>query len=125
MRTRWRLHRDTGRRVTGTFFDTYNEPGHGFLEGVDEARLAVRPEECGLAVERQAFIEVRFHRCIVGCFRGDLLLESRPRVEGKAGRRLLAAHEARLLDSLKATGVPLGRCLESGPRAEFRHRVFS
>jgi len=119
------LHRDISRRVIGAFFETYNELGHGFLEGVYEAALAVRLEECGLAFERQVPIEVRFHGRIVGCFRADLLVENRVLVEIKAGGSLLAAHEAQLLNYLKATGIQLGLLLNFGPRAEFRRRVFS
>lgn len=119
------LHRDISKRVIGAFFDTYNELGHGFLEGVYEAALALRLEECGLAVERQLPIEVRFHGQVVGCFRADLLVESCVLVEVKAGRGLLAAHEAQLLNYLKATGIQLGLLLNFGARAEFRRRVFS
>ncbi|MGY1520232.1 GxxExxY protein [Luteimonas sp. A482] len=119
------LHRDISRRVIGAFFETYNELGHGFLEGVYEAALAMRLEECGLTVERQMPIEVRFHGQVVGCFRADLLVEDCVLVEVKAGRGLLAAHEAQLLNYLKATGIQLGLLLNFGPRAEFRRRVFS
>lgn len=119
------VHEDISRRVIGAFFDTYNELGHGFLESVYEAALAVRLRECGLAARRQVAIDVRFHGQVVGCFRVDLLVEDCVLVEIKAGRNLQAVHEAQLINYLKATGIQLGLLVNFGPRPEFRRRVFS
>ncbi|WP_133000950.1 GxxExxY protein [Luteimonas arsenica] len=112
-------------RVIGAFFDTYNELGHGFLESVYEAALAVRLRECGLRVEQQVPIDVRFHGHVVGQFRADMLVERRLLIEIKAAVQIAPAHEAQLLNYLKATRVHLGLLLNFGPRPEFRRRVFS
>ncbi|GHD69727.1 hypothetical protein GCM10007164_13150 [Luteimonas padinae] len=112
-------------RVIGAFFDTYNELGHGFLESVYEAALAVRLRECGLRVEQQVPIDVRFHGHVVGQFRADMLVERRLLIEIKAAVQIAPAHEAQLLNYLKATRVHLGLLFNFGPRPEFRRRVFS
>ncbi len=112
-------------RVIGAFFDTYNELGHGFLESVYEAALAVRLRECGLRVEQQVPIDVRLHGHVVGQFRADMLVERRLLIEIKAAVQIASAHEAQLLNYLKATRVHLGLLLNFGPRPEFRRRVFS
>lgn len=112
-------------RVIGAFFDTYNELGHGFLESVYEAALAVRLRECGLRVEQQVPIDVRFHGHVVGQFRADMLVERRLLIEIKAAVQIAPAHEAQLLNYLKATRVHLGLLFTFGPRPEFRRRVFS
>ncbi|MEN1940835.1 GxxExxY protein [Luteimonas sp. MJ246] len=112
-------------RVIGAFFDTYNELGHGFLESVYEAALAVRLEECGLEVRRQVPIAVRFHGQVVGHFRADMLVNDHLLIEIKAALQIAPPHEAQLLNYLKATGIRLGLLLNFGPRPEFRRRVFS
>ena len=117
--------RELSDRVIGAFFDTYNELGHGFLESVYEAALAVRLRECGLQVEQQVPIDVRFHGHVVGQFRADMLVERRLLIEIKAATQIAPAHEAQLLNYLKATSVHLGLLFNFGPRPEFRRRVFS
>lgn len=112
-------------QAIGAFFDTYNELGYGFLESVYETALAIRLAECGLKVERQVAIDVRFHGHVAGRFRADMLVEDCLLVEIKAVSQLAAAHEAQLLNYLKATRVRLGLLFNFGPRPEFRRRVFS
>lgn len=112
-------------KVIGAFFDTYNELGHGFLESVYEAALEVRLREAGIGLQRQVPIAVRFHGRVVGEFRADMLVENHLLIEIKAAAQLVPAHEAQLLNYLKATRLRLGLLLNFGPRAEFRRRVFS
>ncbi|MGY1531299.1 GxxExxY protein [Luteimonas sp. A649] len=112
-------------KVIGAFFDTYNELGHGFLESVYEAALAIRLEECGFEVRRQVPVDVRFHDRVVGEFRADMLVNDHLLIEIKAVLRIAPAHEAQLINYLKATGIRLGLLLNFGPRPEFRRRVFS
>ena len=117
--------RGLSKKVIGAFFDTYNELGHGFLEGVYESALAIRLDECGLRFERQVGIAVSFHGQVVGEFRADLLVEDCLLVEIKAATHLTPAHDAQLLNYLKATRIQVGLLLNFGPRPEFRRRVFS
>ena len=113
------------RKVIGAFFETYNELGHGFLESVYEAALAVRLEECGFRVRRQVPIAVMFHGQVVGQFRADMLVDDHVLIEIKAVLQLAPPHEAQLLNYLKATRTRVGLLLNFGPRPEFRRRVFS
>ena len=117
--------RDLSEQVIKAFFDTYNELGHGFLESVYESALAIRLAECGLRVERQVPIEVRFHGHVAGQFRADMLVEDSLLIEIKAVTQIAPTHEAQLLNYLKATRVRLGLLFNFGPRPEFRRRVFS
>lgn len=119
------LLRELSDRVIGAFFDTYNELGFGFLESVYERALTIRLKECDLRVACQVPIQVRFHRQVVGVFRADLLVEGCLLVEIKAVPQITTAHEAQLLNYLKATGTQLGLLLNFGPRPEFRRRIFS
>ena len=90
-----------------------------------EAALAIRLGECGIRAETQVPVAVRFHEQVIGDFRADMLVENCLLIEIKAASNLTHAHEAQLLNYLKATHIQLGLLLNFGPRPEFRRRVFS
>ena len=117
-------HVDLSATVIGAFYETYNALGFGFLESVYENAFAIQLEHCGLQVERQRPIAVRYRGNIVGEFRADLVVEGRLLVEIKAACALLPVHEAQLINYLKGTGMQLGLLLNFGPRPQVRRRIF-
>ena len=117
-------HVDLCATVIGAFYVTYNALGFGFLESVYENAFAIQLEHCGLRVERQRPITVRYRGNIVGDFRADLVVEERLLVEIKAASALLPVHEAQLINYLKGTGLQLGLLLNFGPRPQVRRRIF-
>ena len=68
-------------------------------------------------------LQVRFRGQLVGDFRADIVIPGRMLIEVKAATRLVAAHEAQLLNYLRITGLPLGVILNFGPRPETRRRA--
>lgn len=119
------LHGELTKTVIGVFYDVYNELGHGFLESVYERAMEIALTGVGLAVHRQARLEVIFRGRSVGLFKVDLLVESTVALELKAGSALTGAHEAQLLNFLKASSLELGLLLNFGPKPNFRRLVFS
>jgi GxxExxY protein len=115
---------ELSRRVIGAFYATYNELGHGYLESVYENALALQLEAEGLQWERQVPIDVRFRGKIVGVFRADFVIERKLILEIKAVDTLLPAHDAQVLNYLKATGLRLGLLLNFGPKAQIRRKVL-
>ena len=111
------IHRGLTGRVIGAFCETYNELGHGFLENVYENAFALQLGQCGLSVERQRPVTVRYRGHVVGEFRADLVIEQSLLVEIKAVTTLIAAHEAQLINYLKATRIQLGLLFNFGPPA--------
>ncbi len=111
-------------RIIGAFYAVYNELGHGFLESVYENALAIALREAGLAVQHQASLSVRYRSHIVGDFKTDLLVEGRIIVELKAVAQLMPAHEAQLVNYLKASGLHVGLLLNFGSRPQFKRKVF-
>ena len=111
------------REVIGAFFDVYNELGHGFAEGVYQRALPIALASRGVGVEREVPLRVLFRGEPVGDYRADLVVEQRVIVEVKAVEKLVAAHDAQLLNYLRATGLQLGLLLNFGPRATFRRLV--
>jgi GxxExxY protein len=111
--------------VLGAFYRVYNELGTGFLESVYEAAMMVVLDSMGMRAERQAPVSVYFRGTIIGSFKIDLLVESRIAVELKASRALNPAHEAQLLNYLRASDLEVGLLLNFGERPSFKRLVYS
>lgn len=118
------IHKELTQRVIGVFYDVYNELGCGFLESVYEESMAVAMRQAGLNVQTQFPVNVWFRGSVVGEFRADLLVENSVFVELKAARCLDPAHEAQLLNYLRATEIEVGLLLNFGPKPEFKRLVY-
>ena len=79
-----------------------NELGDGFPESVYENALYIVLTGYGLCVERQKGINVFFRSTIIGDFKTDLIVDKKVIIELKAVRALDSAHEAQLINYLKA-----------------------
>jgi GxxExxY protein len=79
----------------------------------------------GIIVEQQYPIKVFFENLLVGEYFADLLVAQRVIVELKAAESLCEAHEAQLLNYLKATDIEVGLLLNFGPKAEFKRKIFT
>ncbi len=110
--------------IIGTFYDVYNELGHGFLESVYREAMIVALKQKGLAVDREKAVEIRFRGEVVGLFRTDLVVAERVIVELKCARTIDSNHEAQLLNYLKATPYEVGLLLNFGNRPHFRRMVL-
>lgn len=117
-------HKELTRKVIGIFFDVYNELGHGFLESVYEKSLEFALSSIGLTVLRKIEIPVRFRGRTVGEFEADMLVDGCLLIELKAVRALESAHEAQLLNYLRATEIELGLLLNFGLKPQFKRMVF-
>ena len=113
----------TTRRIIGAFYYVYNRLGHGFLESVYHKALANTLDRAGLHVAREAPVRVVFEGEVVGEFRADLIVERRVIVEVKAVDRLIPAHDAQVLNYLRASHLPAALLLNFGPRMQYRRLV--
>lgn len=111
-------------QIIGVYFDVYNELGTGFLESVSQKSLALALESAGLKVCSRMDIPVWFRGQQVGQFEGDLLVEQCVLLELKAARALGSAHQAQLLNYLRATQIEVGLLLNFGPKPEFRRVAY-
>lgn len=118
-------HSDLTEKIIGTFYEVYNELGHGFIESVYENSLAIALRENGFEVLQQIAIPVWFRGNQVGDFDADLLVERSVLLELKAVRAIDPAHYAQLLNYLKATEIEVGLLLNFGPKPEFKRMAFS
>jgi len=117
-------YQETTQQIIGAAYKAHNSLGAGFLEKVYENALAIELRNCGLSVAQQSQVEVRYQGQIVGSYVADLIVADRIVVEIKAISKLEKAHEAQLVNCLKATGMPVGLLINFGRSVEVRRRVF-
>ena len=111
-------------KIIGVYYEVYNELGTGFLESVYQKSLALALESAGLTVCSRIDIPVWFRGHQVGQFEGDLLVEKCVLLELKAARALGSAHQAQLLNYLRATEIEVGLLLNFGPKPEFKRVAY-
>jgi len=119
------LHGAITDRVLKVFFEVHREIGYGFTEPVyrPACRIALCAE--GLRVAEEVPLPVWFRGEMVAAFRADFIVNEVVLVEIKATKTLDSAHEAQLLNYLKASRVEVGLLLNFGQRAEFKRRIFT
>jgi GxxExxY protein len=94
--------------INGAVFEVNNILGPGFLERVYENALLVELKRRGLKAKSQVTIAVSYKGEVVGDYAADLFVENEVIVELKTVENLDRAHEAQLLNYLKATGLHVG-----------------
>ena len=110
--------------ILGSFYEVYNELDDGFLESVYENALYIVLTGYGLCVEKQKGISVFFRGKVIGDFKADLIVNEKVIVELKAVRTLNPAHEAQLINYLKAINIEVGLLLNFGRKLEFKRFVY-
>lgn len=110
--------------IIGVFFNVYNELGFGFLESVYRKALHMALVEKGLKVEAEVAVPVFFRGVNVGDFRADLVVNGCILLELKTAEAIVVAHEAQLLNYLRATSLEVGLILNFGPKAQVRRLLF-
>jgi GxxExxY protein len=79
----------------------------------------------GLRGRRQRPIKVYYLGRQVGDYYADLIVEGLVIIELKCAEALCEAHEAQLLNYLKATEIEVGFLLNFGPKPAFRRKIFT
>jgi GxxExxY protein len=119
------LHEEITSEIINSFYKVYNTLGYGFLEKVYENALIIELQQHGLTAKQQFPIKVHYEGQVVGEYFADLLVNDLVIVELKAIDRIIDAHEAQLINYLKATNIEVGLVLNFGPKAEFKRKIFS
>ena len=117
-------HKELTYKIIGVFFDVYNELGHGFFESVYQRALELALKSAELEVRSYVKIPVWFRGQCVGQFEGDMLVENSILLELKVARILDRAHQAQLLNYLRATDIEVGVLLNFGLKPEFKRLVL-
>jgi len=92
---------------------------------VYENALCVELAEQRIPFERQKELVVRYKDQIVGTFVADILVADKLLVELKAVNRVIAEHDAQVMNYLRGTGLSVGLLLNFGtPRLGVRRIVW-
>ena len=111
-------------RINGCVYEVYRQLGHGYLEKVYENALACELALAGLQAVAQKSLPVHYKGQLVGEYQVDLLVEGRVVLELKAQEKLHPAHEAQLLNYLRASGIRIGLLVNfTHPKAEIKRFV--
>ncbi len=117
-------HSDLTEKIIASFYQVYNALGYGFLEKVYHFALLYELRKRGMEVKTQAKVDVFYDALLVGEYYADLLVENLVIVELKAAEQLTSAHEAQLVNYLKATPIEVGLLFNFGPKPQFKRKVF-
>jgi GxxExxY protein len=117
-------HGDVTFAIIRTFYEVYNELGFGFLESVYREAMTMLLRAQGHQVEQERLVEVKFRGTTIGVYRTDLVVSNKVIVELKSARTMESAHEAQLLNYLKATEFEIGLLLNFGHKPQFKRMIF-
>ena len=118
-------HQELPREIISAAYEVHQELAWGFLEKLYENALVLQANRRGLKVKAQAEIEVRYKGDAVGVYYADMLVNDEVICEIKAVEPINNAHQAQLLNYLKATGIKVGLILNFGPkRVDVKRMVF-
>ena len=112
-------------RIIRAYYNVYNTLGFGFLEKVYENSLVFELQKQGLHGRRQVSIEVNYFDKSVGSYFADIIVDNLVILEIKAAEALCEAHEAQLLNYLRATKIEYGLLLNFGQKPEIRRKVWT
>jgi len=117
-------HSEITGNVIKAFYEVSNELGHGFLESVYGKSLQIALLDLGIKARLKIEVPVSFRGQNVGTFEADMLVENCVLVELKAVRALDKAHEAQLLNYLRATEIEVGLLLNFSMEPSFKRMAF-
>jgi GxxExxY protein len=112
-------------RIIKAFYKVYNTLGRGFLESIYHNAMLLELVAEGLVVETERPIAVYYEGKVVGTFSADIVVEGRIILELKANEAIHPAHEAQLINYLRATDIEVGLLLNFGKSPEFKRKYFS
>ncbi len=111
-------------KIISAAYDVHNQLGFGFAEKVYENAMMIKVTAKGLKASQQVPISVFFEGKLVGEYFTDMLVEDAIIVELKAVSDVLKAHEAQLINYLKATGKKVGLLINFGEKLKIVRRVL-
>lgn len=119
-----RKHSELSEVIIGVFYDVYNELGFGFLESVYRKAFAMALTPRCATVKQEVPISVYFRGVNVGDFKADLVVNDLILIELKTAEALGPAHEAQVLNYLRATPLEVGLLFNFGPKPQVRRLLF-
>ena len=118
-------HKELTSKIIECAYKVHNTLGFGFLEAVYQNALLIELIKAGLQAEKDKKIKVYYDNQVIGDYMADIIVEGKIILELKSVKELHPAHEAQLVNYLKATGLEVGLLLNFGESMEIKRKVFS
>jgi GxxExxY protein len=111
-------------KIIDCAFKAHRNLGFGFLESVYQNALMIELSNASLQAEKEKRIQVHYGSQVIGDFVADIVVEGRIILELKSVKEIHPAHEAQLVNYLKATGMEVGLLINFGERVEVKRKVL-
>jgi GxxExxY protein len=112
-------------KIIKIFYKVYNTLGYGFIEQIYHNAMIIELSAAGMNVETEKPVAVYYDGKVVGNFEADLVVEEKVILEFKAKEAVHEAHEAQLINYLRATNIEIGLLLNFGRKPDFKRKYFS
>jgi GxxExxY protein len=119
------LHSDVTGLIIKAYYNVYNSLKFGFLEKVYENALVIELKKFNLHCEQQKPVEVLYENQIVGSYYADIVVNNIVIIELKAVEDICEAHEAQLVNYLRASKIEVGLLLNFGKNPQYKKRVLT
>lgn len=117
-------HQELTQQIIKAAQNVHNELGYGFLEKVYHNAMVLELRKMGLDVEYEKPITVYYDDQTVGEYFADIVVADKVILEIKAVQTVNPAHEAQLVNYLKATNIDVGLLLNFGESLEVKRKIF-
>jgi GxxExxY protein len=116
------------REITGKVIEcalkVHRKLGFGFLENVYANALMIELKTAGLGAEKEKRIEISYEDELIGDYVADIIVDNKIILELKAVKEVNSAHEAQLINYLKATGMEVGLLINFGEKIQIKRKVL-
>ena len=107
-------HKELTGKIIECAFRVHKNLGFGFLESVYQNAFMIELSKAGIKAEKAKKIQVDYDGEVIGDFVADILVEDKVILELKSVKDIHPAHEAQLINYLKATDMRVGLLLNFG-----------
>jgi len=106
-------------------YTVHKNLGFGFLENVYQNALMIELKNSDLNAEKEKKIQVLYNGQIVGDYIADIVVEKKIICELKSTKEINPAHEAQLVNYLKATGMEVGLLINFGEQVKVNRKILT
>ena len=104
--------------------NVHNRLGYRFLEKVYHNAMVLELRKTGLEAASEKAITVCYDGQVIGEYSADIVVADKVILEIKAVQTVNSAHEAQLVNYLKATNIDVGLLLNFGKSLEVKRKIF-
>jgi GxxExxY protein len=117
-------HKELTAKIIDCAYKVHRELGFGFLESVYQNALVIELTKADLKAEQEKKVQVSYDGQVIGDFMADVVVEKKVILELKSIKQIHAAHEAQLINYLKATDIEVGLLINFGETVEIKRKVL-